>query len=137
MSQAKKKELGGFSMIDFTNKKIFKLSGEKVEKGEKAVSELLIPGEEVIDSYVSVRDRLVFTNKRVISINVQGVSGKKKDYTSIPYNKIQTFSIETSGLLDIDAELQLYVSSIGMVCFELIAGNNIKRLCAAISEHIL
>lgn len=124
-------------MVDFTNKKIFKLSGEKLEKGEKAVADLLIPGEMVIDSYVSVRDRLVFTNKRVISINVQGVTGMKKDFTSIPYNKIQTFSIETAGLMDMDAELQLYISSIGMVTFQLMSGNNIKKLCAAISEHIL
>ena len=124
-------------MVDFTNKKIFKLSGEKLEKGEKAVADLLIRGEMVIDSYVSVRDRLVFTNKRVISINVQGVTGMKKDFTSIPYNKIQTFSIETAGLMDMDAELQLYISSIGMVTFQLMSGNNIKKLCAAISEHIL
>lgn len=124
-------------MVDFTNKKIFKLSGEKIEKGEKAVADLLIPGETVIDSYVSVRDRLIFTNKRIISVNVQGVTGKKKDFTSIPYNKIQTFSIETAGLMDMDAELQLYISSIGMITFELMGGNNLKRLCAAISEHIL
>ena len=61
----------------------------------------------------------------------------KKDFTSIPYNKIQTFSIETAGLMDMDAELQLYVSSIGMITFELMGGNNLKKLCAAISEHIL
>lgn len=124
-------------MVDFTNKKVFKLSGEKIEKGEKVVADLLIPGETVIDSYVSVRDRLVFTNKRIISVNVQGVTGMKKDFTSIPYNKIQTFSIETAGLMDMDAELQLYVSSIGMITFELMGGNNLKKLCAAISEHIL
>lgn len=124
-------------MVDFTNKKVFKLSGEKIEKGEKVVADLLIPGETVIDSYVSVRDRLVFTNKRIISVNVQGVTGMKKDFTSIPYSKIQTFSIETAGLMDMDAELQLYVSSIGMITFELMGGNNLKKLCAAISEHIL
>lgn len=124
-------------MIDFTNKKLFKLSGENIEKGEKAVSDLLIPGEIVIDSYSSVRDRLVFTNKRLISINVQGMTGMKKDYTSIPYRHIQTFSIETAGLMDLDAELQIYVSSIGMITFQLMSGNNIKGLCAAIGEHIL
>lgn len=124
-------------MVDFTNKKIFKLTGEKTEKGEKAVADLLIPGEIVIDSYSSVRDRLIFTNKRIISINVQGVTGMKKDYTSIPYKHIQTFSVETSGFMDLDAELQVYVSSIGMITFQLMSGNNIKGLCAAISEHIL
>ncbi|MDO4555482.1 MAG: PH domain-containing protein [Lachnospiraceae bacterium] len=124
-------------MIDFKNKKVFKLSGEKVEKGAKAVKDLLISGEEVIDSYSSVRDRLVFTNKRVISINVQGVTGTKKDYTSIPYKRIQTFSIETSGIMDLDAELSFYISSVGEITFQLSGGSNIRGLCAAISEHIL
>lgn len=124
-------------MVDFTNKKIFKLSGEKIEKGEKVVADLLIPGEIVIDSYASVRDRLIFTNKRIISVNIQGMTGMKKDFTSIPYKHIQTFSIETAGLMDLDGELQIYVSSIGMITFQLMSGNNIKGLCAAISEHIL
>ena len=93
-------------MIDFENKKVLKLTAEKPEKGFNAVEDLLIEGETVIDSFVSVRDRLVFTDKRIISINVQGVTGMKKDYTSIPYKKIQTFSVETAGFLDLDAKIQ-------------------------------
>lgn len=124
-------------MIDFQNKKVLKLTAEKPEKGYDVVEELLIPNEVVIDSFCSVRDRLVFTDKRIISVNVQGVTGMKKDFTSIPYRKIQTFSVETAGLLDLDAELTIYVSSVGMVTFQLIGSKHIKRLCSAISEHIL
>ena len=124
-------------MIDFQNKKVLKLTAEKPEKGYDVVEELLIPNEVVIDSFCSVRDRLVFTDKRIISVNVQGVTGMKKDFTSIPYRKIQTFSVETAGLLDLDAELTIYVSSVGMVKFQLIGSKHIKRLCSAISEHIL
>ena len=124
-------------MIDFENKKVLKLTAEKPEKGFGVVEDLLIPGETIIDSFCSVRDRLVFTNKRIISVNVQGVTGMKKDFTSIPYKKIQTFSVETAGLMDLDAELTLYVSSIGKITFQLIGSKHIKRLCAAISEHIL
>lgn len=124
-------------MIDFTNKKILKLSAEDPARGWKAVEELLIAGENVIDSFVSVRDRLVFTNKRIISVNVQGVTGMKKDFTSIPYRQIQTFSVETAGFLELDAELTLYISCVGMVQFQLFGSKHIKRLCAAISQHIL
>ena len=124
-------------MIDFTNKKILKLSAEDPARGWKAVEELLIAGENVIDSFVSVRDRLVFTNKRIISVNVQGVTGMKKDFTSIPYRQIQTFSVETAGFLELDAELTLYISSVRMVQFQLFGSKHIKRLCAAISQHIL
>nr|WP_308742288.1 PH domain-containing protein [uncultured Anaerocolumna sp.] len=114
-----------------------KLKGESLKYGENAVEELLIDGEFVTGSYVSIRDRVVFTNKRIISCNVQGLTGKKIDYTSIPYSKIQTYSVETAGLLDLDAELDIWLSGVGMVRFELSGGVNIKALCKNISEYIL
>ena len=124
-------------MIDFNNKGIIKLKGESIDNGMKAVGDLLISGEDVIGSYVSVRDRVVFTDKRIISCNVQGMTGKKVDYTSIPYSKIQTYSVETSGIFDLDAELEVWISSIGKIKFEVSGGANIKALCKNISEYIL
>lgn len=131
------KQNGGFTMIDFDNKGILKLRGESLNSGESTVKDLLIPGEIIVGSYVSVRDRVVFTNKRIISCNVQGLTGKKIDYTSIPYSKIQTFSVETSGMLDLDAELEIWLSGIGKVKFELTGGVDIKALCQTISTFIL
>lgn len=124
-------------MIDFNNKGIIKLKGEPFGKGDAAVRELLIAGESVLGSYVSMRDRVVFTNKRIISVNVQGITGKKVDYTSIPYSKIQCYSIETSGTFDLDAELEVWLSGVGRVKFELSGGADIKTLCQSISEFIL
>lgn len=124
-------------MIDFNNKNLIKLKGEPVSNGENAVRELLIANETVIGSYVSMRDRVVFTNKRIISCNVQGLTGKKVDYTSIPYSKIQCYSVETSGVLDLDAELDLWLSGLGKIRFELSSGTNIRELCKSISEYIL
>lgn len=124
-------------MIDFTNKGFIKLRGEAITNGENVVGPLLISGENVVGSYVAMRDRVVFTNKRIISVNVQGVTGKKIDFTSIPYSKIQTFSVETSGTFDLDAELEIWLSGLGLVKFELTGGVNIKALCKTISEFIL
>ncbi|HHY83773.1 MAG TPA: PH domain-containing protein [Clostridiales bacterium] len=124
-------------MIDFNNKALFKLKPEDKNIGYQHVKELLIDGETVIDSYVSMRDRVVFTNKRIISINVQGLTGTKKDYTSIPYSKIQAYSVETAGLLDLDAELDIFLSGLGKIRFELKGSSNIVGLCKAISELIL
>jgi Protein of unknown function (DUF1696). len=124
-------------MIDFSNKSIVKLKGENVASGTQAVNGLLVDEEIVIGSYVSMRDRVVFTNKRIISCNVQGMTGKKVDYTSIPYSKIQCYSVETSGVFDRDAELELWLSSVGKIKFELSAGADIKNLCRSISEFIL
>ena len=124
-------------MIDFDNKGYIKLKGENVANGVQAVNGLLVNGEVVIGSYVSMRDRVVFTNKRIISCNVQGMTGKKVDYTSIPYSKIQCYSVETAGVFDLDAEIELWLSGVGKVRFELSAGADIKELCRNISEFIL
>ena len=76
---------------------------------------MLITGEEIVQAFRGMRDGVVFTNKRVFAINVQGVTGKKKDFTSLPYSKIQVYSVETAGLLDLDTELELWFSGVGKV----------------------
>ena len=80
---------------------------------------------------------LFFINKRIISVNVQGLTGKKKDFTTLPYSKIQAFSVETSGVLDLDSELELYFSGLGKVKFEFTSGSDIVTLGKLISEKIL
>ena len=92
-------------MIDFNNSSFLKLRQVKPEEGEKAVASMLIDGEQVLSAYKSVRDCVVFTDKRAIAVNVQGMTGKKRDYTTMPYSKITSFSVETAGVMDIDCEL--------------------------------
>ena len=124
-------------MIDFNNKAIIKLMPIKVLEGESAVKDLLINEENVEFAFCSIRDKLVFTNKRIISINVQGITGKKIDYTSIPYSKIQAFSIESSGVFDLDAELDITISGLGTIKFEISKNAEIVKIGQKISEYIL
>ena len=124
-------------MVDFKNKTFFKLKAIDNKEGEKIVSDILIHNEKVFASFGALRDKLVFTDKRIISINVQGITGAKKDFTSIPYSKIQTYSVETAGTLDLDAELDITISGLGTVRFELTSSSNIKEICVKISEKIL
>jgi hypothetical protein len=63
--------------------------------------------------------------------------GKKIDYTSIPYSKIQTFSVETAGVLDRDCELEVYISSIGKIRFEIRGGFDIVAFNRIISKYVL
>ena len=83
----------GSIMIDFNNSNIFKLNPTSINEGIQLVQPMLINSEEVFASFKALRDMVVFTNKRVIAINVQGITGKKKDFTSLPYSKVQAFSI--------------------------------------------
>src|SRR4029078_12278484 len=66
-------------------------------------------------SFKGMRDSVVFTNKRLITVNVQGMTGKKRDYSSLPHSKVQAWSIETAGRFDLDAELELWFSGLGKV----------------------
>lgn len=113
-------------MIDFENKNVSKLKHDD-EYSEK-VAELLIADERVLAAFKSMRDGVVFTDKRMIAVNVQGMTGSKKDFTSLPYKNIVAYSIETSGTLDIDTELEIYYSSLGKVRFEFTGSAPIKEL---------
>ena len=96
-----------------------------------------INGEEIIGAYKAMRDYCVFTNKRVIAVNVQGMTGKKKDFTSLPYSKVSAYSIETAGVFDLDSELEMYFSGLGKVKFEFSGQSNIVQIGQVISSYIL
>ena len=89
---------GFFKMIDFKNGALIKLS-KTSDKAAKDVLPLLINNEEIIGCYKGVRDYVTFTTKRIISVNVQGITGKKKDFTSLPYSKIQVSAHFTTNQL--------------------------------------
>ncbi|GEQ84812.1 hypothetical protein ULMS_03200 [Patiriisocius marinistellae] len=72
---------------------------------------LLIEGEEVELGFKMLRDVFMFTNKRLILIDVQGLTGSKAEYKSMPYKNISRFSLETAGTFDLDAELKIWISS--------------------------
>ena len=125
-------------MIDFNSSGFFaRLKKVDNDHFGKIIDDFMIKDEMVVGAYQSIRDGVVFTNKRIIAINVQGLTGKKKDFTSIPYNKITTFSVETAGTFDLDAELEIYMSAVGKVKFEFTGSTDIKQICKMISEFAL
>ena len=73
-------------------------------------SQILAPGEKVEHAYQLIRDYFVFTDKRFVLVDKQGVTGSKVEYHSIPYKSITHFSIETGGTFDLDAELKIWIS---------------------------
>lgn len=75
------------------------------------LKDVLFPGEGVEQAYKIIRDMIVFTNKRLILVDKQGITGKKVEYHSIPYKSISHFSTETAGTFDMDAEMKIYISS--------------------------
>ena len=80
--------------------------GEVKSEFDKIIGE----NETIERAYKLVRDMFIFTNKRLILVDKQGITGKKCEYHSIPYKSISHFSIETAGNFDLDAELKIYIS---------------------------
>jgi hypothetical protein len=81
------------------------------EKVRQELDDILVANERVEHAYQLIRDYFVFTDKRLVLVNKQGITGSKVEYHSIPYKSITHFSIETAGHLDLDAELKIYISS--------------------------
>lgn len=116
---------------------LMNLKSVSVSQIRPEISEILVPGEDIIQCFQTVRDQVLFTSKRVFVVNVQGITGKKVSYYSYPYSKVQYFGIETAGVLDIDSELVLVFSDGNRLQFDFKAGVNIKGICAGISKYIL
>ncbi|WP_103528815.1 PH domain-containing protein [Streptomyces sp. SM12] len=68
-------------------------------------------GERVHAAYLLVRDTMLFTDRRLILVDKQGITGKKVEYHSIPYRSITHFAVETAGTFDMDGELKIWISS--------------------------
>ena len=124
-------------MIDFQNASYMKLGQINYAEVAEQIYPLLIEGEKGFVAFKGMRDYIVFTSKRVIAVNVQGMSGKKKDYTSLPYSKVQAFSVESAGRFDLDAELELWLSGLGRVKFEFKGNTDVAYLNKLVAHYVL
>ena len=82
-----------------------------VNELQEKLSDMLGEDEKITLAYRVIRDEFVFTDKRLILIDKQGLTGKKVEYHSIPYKSISHFSVETAGHFDLDSELKIWISS--------------------------
>ena len=96
--------------MGFLNKLMGNASEVDMEKLENELKKILAPNEEIQKGYSILRDFFVFTDKRLILVDKQGVTGKKVEYHSIPYESIRHFSVETAGTFDADSELKLWIA---------------------------
>ncbi len=116
---------------------IMNLKAIKNSDVRSEVPSLLVEGESIVSAFQTVRDQVIFTNKRVFVVNVQGLTGKKTSYFSYPYSKVQYFGIETAGVFDIDSELVLAFSNGVRLQFDFRSNVNIREISSLISGYIL
>lgn len=125
--------------VNFNQNSAWNLKPINLDSVRSEVTGLLIGGEEAIMAFQSGRDQLIFTNKRIISIDVQGITGKRKSYSSLPYSKIQYFTIQTPGFAEFfpDSELYIMFSNTFTAKFEFKGNVDIGKIGRMISEYVL
>ena len=109
-----------------------------LEALKKEYGKILASTETIEKAYKLVRDMFIFTNKRLILIDKQGMTGKKTEYHSIPYKSITHFSIETAGHFDLDAELKIWISGTALpIEKQFNSSLNIYELQTVLAEYCL
>lgn len=126
-------------MINFNKSSTFNLVPLDQRSIRKEVHHLLIDGEYIIGSFKTIRDQIIFTNKRIIAIDVQGISGKRVSFSFLPYTKVQYFAIQTPGLVELfpDSELFLMFANNFTATFEFKANVNIVEIGRIISQYVI
>ena len=124
-------------VLDFKTNIVFKLKEVTPAEALELVQPMLLEDETIFAAFKTIRDHVVFTNHRVIAVNVEGITGKQKDFTSLPYLKIQAFSVRTASLLALDTVMDLWFNSMGIVTFEFSGKFDIAAFNKLIGQYIL
>lgn len=112
-------------------------SATSVDAVRERVGAILLPGEPVDLAFKVFRDLIVFTDRRLILIDVQGVSGKKVSYHTIPFKSIVDFFVETAGRFDTDSELIIRISGGQAIRKEFKKGSDIIAVQQALAVAVV
>jgi len=100
------------------------------------VTNLLLPGENAVAAYKTIRDNAIFTNKRLIVKDAQGLTGKKVEIYSLPYSSINMWSSENAGKIDFNAEIELWTRA-GHIKVNLKRGVDVRKFDLLIANAVL
>ena len=125
--------------INFNKDSVIDLSPISRSEVYAEIEGLLLEDEKICAAFKTIRDQLVFTTLRIISADVQGITGKRVSYTSLPYSKIQFFTIQTPGFAELvpDSELSLVFTNGFKATFEFKGKTNIGGIGRLISRYVL
>ena len=98
---------------------------------------VLVENENIEVAFSLFRDKMVFTNKRIIFLDKQNVTGSKKEYLSVPYHAVSVFSVESAGAFDADAEIKLWVREIGQITKKVGKNTDTMQIQKILASYIL
>lgn len=100
------------------------------------VTKLLTPGETAVAAYKTFRDVAIFTTKRLIVRDAQGLRGKKVEVYSLPYSAINMWSSENASGFDFTSEIQLWTRA-GTIKIQTGRGVDVRNLDRLIAMQVL
>ena len=112
-------------------------SKEEPNASRDKIESILIDSEEIQLAYTHARDEVWFTDKRIIAMDVQGITGSKKSFRSFPYSKISSFEVETAGTFDGDCDFKIWVSGVGAFEIKFRKKLDIKEVGKFLSSKVL
>lgn len=126
-------------MFNFSNS-VFKLRSISESDVIKDIRTFMLPGENIVSAFRSGRNQVGFTDKRIIALDVKGITGSRKEFSTLPYSKIVHFTVQTPGFLEFnnDSELVVAYPNGALIQFEFSGGNvNILEIAQIISRYVL
>ena len=117
-----------------------KISVYKIEDPQASlapIQDMMVEGEEVQGAFAHMRDKVWFTNKRIITMDVKVVTGNRREFRSFPYSKIASFSVETAGTLDSDSVLKIWTNGVGQFEIKFARKLDIKKVGHFVGQQIL
>ena len=135
--------------VNYNNKSKFKIimgllntilgnaSQVNIDEIKAQFENVLVENENIEAAFSLFRDKMVFTNKRIIFLDKQNVTGSKKEYLSVPYHAISVFSVESAGTFDADAEIKLWVREIGKVTKKVGKSTDTMQIQKILASYIL
>lgn len=112
-------------------------SEDDLQKASELFSAFLLEDERIEMAYTHARDKVAFTNKRIICYDVQGITGSKKEFKFFPYSKITSFSVETAGLFDADNDFKIWVSGVGVFGIKFGKKIDIRKIGSYLSGKVI
>ena len=105
-------------------------------EAQNIFGEFLRKEESILRAYTHTRDNVVFTDRQLICYDVQGITGSKKEFRFFPYSKITSFSVETAGTFDGDADFKIWMSGVGMFEIKFAKSLDVKKIGIFLAKTI-
>lgn len=106
--------------------------GTQIEKYRS----FIMKEEDIEMEFKGLRDGMLFTDRRIVVFNAQGITGRKIEFSSFPWRSVTAFSVENSGAVDLDAELKFCGSGWGVCEVMLTKGTNTAEVCQYLNGKI-